>query len=67
MNRQRNTLLQKEMKTSCKTASFPVSSLLSKTEAKPFTIYLIDIPADPAKAALVRVAPLAICDVSWIE
>lgn len=65
MNKQRQTFLQKEMKPGCKTASFSMANLLSLSKAQAFTIYIADIPADPAKAMLVRIAPRAICEVEW--
>ncbi len=67
MDEQRQTIAQKELKTNLRMASFSVDDLLSATKGKPFTIYVTDIPADPAKAMLVRMAPVAICHVAWKE
>ena len=67
MTEQRNEVLQKDMKTSCKTASFRLDTLLAKTGGNPFVIYIRDIPSDPQKAMLVRMAPVAICNVMWKE
>lgn len=67
MNEQRNDLLETKVKTSCKTASFNLNELLSKTGGNPFVIYIRDIPADPQKAMLVRIAPMPICHVQWKE
>ena len=65
MNKQRQTFLQKELKTTGRSASFPMADVLQKSGGQPFTIYLAAIPADPAKAMLVRMAPQAICEVNW--
>lgn len=65
MNGQRTSVLENDMKPSCKTASFKLNELLSKTEGNPFTIYIRDIPSDPQKAMLVRIAPVAICKATW--
>ncbi len=67
MNEQRNELLQKDMRTTCKTASFRLDTLLAKTGGHSFVVYIRDIPADPQKAMLVRMAPVAICNVTWRE
>lgn len=67
MNEQRNEVLKKDMKTSCKKASFSIDSLLQETGGNAFSIYIRDIPADPQKAMLVRIAPVAICKVVWKE
>ena len=67
MNEQRNELLHKEVRLLCGIVSFSADSLLAKTSGKPFTVYVVDIPADPAKAMLVRMAPVAICKVEWKE
>lgn len=66
MNEQRNTLLTKELKPACTSASFAVSELLSQTGGNDFTIYIVDVPADPSVAATMRIAPVAICHVKWI-
>ena len=65
MNESRTTVQQKEMMGTCKTASFTIADLLAKTNRKPFTVYVVDIPTDPAKAMLVRVAPVPICNFTW--
>lgn len=67
MNGERNTLLQKELPLACKTASFSMDDLLTKTAGQAFTIYVADIPSDPKKAMLVRVAPQPICSITWKE
>ena len=67
MNEQRNEVLEKDMKTACKTASFRLDTLLSKTGGNSFVVYIRDIPADPQKAMLVRIAPVAICNIMWKE
>ena len=65
MDEQRQTILQKDMKTTLRMASFPMADVLLKSNKQPFVIYIVDIPADPAKAMLVRMAPVAICKVNW--
>ncbi len=65
MNEQRQTFLEKAMKPGGRSASFSMAEVLKQSGGKPFTIYLAAIPADPAKAMLVRMAPVAICKVDW--
>ena len=65
MNRERQTLLHQELSLTGRTASFSMEELREKAGGQPFTIYLASIPADPAKAMLVRMAPVAICEVAW--
>ncbi len=67
MNEKRNTLLRKELTSKCKTVSFSMSDLLSKISEPSFTIYIVDIPSNPAQAALVRVVPVPICHIEWKE
>ena len=63
MNEKRNTLFQKELKAGCNKASFLIENLRDKTSRQPVTVSIADIPSDPAKAALVRVAPVVICKI----
>lgn len=65
MNDQRQTFLQKAISPGARAGSFSMAEVLKQSGAKPFTIYLVAIPADPAKAMLVRMAPAAICKVDW--
>ena len=65
MNEKQNTLFQKELKAGCNKTSFLIENLSDKTSRQPVTVSIADIPSDPAKAALVRVAPVAICKIGW--
>ncbi len=67
MNKTRQILKQKQMNTSCKKVSFSVADILIQSSAKPFSIYIVDVPANSAKAMGIRVAPVAICNVGWKE
>lgn len=67
MNEKRNTLLQKRVENNCTKVSFLLENLHDKTSLQPVTICISDIPSDPAKAALVRVAPVAICRIVWTD
>lgn len=48
-------------------ASFNTQELYRRSKGKDVTFYMVTIPADPAKAALVRVAPHPFCSLQWIE
>ena len=67
MNEQRNTLLKQEMEKSCDTIKIAIAELLSKTKGESFSIYITDIPTDPAIAATMRIAPVAIGKITWKE
>ncbi len=65
MNEKRQTFLQKEMKTKSNTASFLMLDVLQKSKEEPFTIYIVDVPADKSKAMGIRIVPIAICKIIW--
>jgi hypothetical protein len=48
-------------------ATFNTKTLYQQSKGEIITFYIVKIPADPAKAALVRVAPHPICNLQWIK
>jgi hypothetical protein len=48
-------------------AVFSTQELYQKSSKKNLTFYIVKIPANPAKASLVRVAPIPICHLQWVE
>lgn len=65
MNEKRQTFLQNELKTKNNTASFLMIDVLQKSKEQPFTIYIVDVPADKSKAIGIRIMPVAICKIVW--
>ncbi len=65
MNEKRQTFLQKEIKTKSNTAAFLMADVLEKSKEQPFTIYIVDVPADKSKAMGIRIIPVAICRIVW--
>ena len=65
MNTEGQTLLHQVLPLTGTTASFSMDEVLHISGGGRFTIYLASVPADPAKAMLVRMAPVAICEVTW--
>jgi hypothetical protein len=48
-------------------ATFNAQSLCLDSRGENVTFYIVNIPADPAKAALVRVAPHPFCKLQWLK
>jgi len=67
MNNQRNGIDDRSItKEGCE-ATFNTQSLYQESKGENVTFYIVNIPADPAKAALVRVAPHPFCNLQWLR
>lgn len=67
MNEQRNGLADKKVSTDTYEATFNAPELYQQSGGNNISFYIVNIPADPAKAALVRVAPRLICNLQWTD
>ena len=67
MNEQRNGIDSKQLTANAIEAVFSIAELYHQSNGKDLTFYIVNTPADPAKAALVRVAPKPICKLQWVE
>jgi hypothetical protein len=66
MNKQRNGIDSKTLTANAIKVVFNVQELSRLSGGEDLTFYIVNIPANPAKAALVRVAPRSICNLQWI-
>ena len=64
---ERHELLRKDIANGFGKFTFNIDSLKAKTNGRTFKIYTVGIPKNPEEAALVRMAPMLLCDVSWKE
>ena len=67
MNSQRVGIEDKNINEKGCKASFNTQALYQQSKGEDITFYLVSIPADPSKAALVRVAPHPFCNLRWKE
>jgi hypothetical protein len=67
MNEQRNGIDIKKVTVNAVETEFNLLELYQQSAGKDLYFYTVNTPADPAKAALVRVAPKLICHLQWIE
>ncbi len=67
MDLQRNGIDSKKLTANAGEARFNIQELYNQSGGKDLTFYMVKTPADPAKAALVRVAPRPFCNLKWIE
>ena len=67
MNKQGNGIGSKKVTANACEVVFNIQELYQLSNGKDLTFYLVNTPADPAKAALVRVAPRPICNLQWIK
>jgi len=67
MNSHRNGIDDKNITEKGCEVTFNAQSLYQQSKGEDITFYIVNIPADPAKAALVRVAPHPICILQWKE
>jgi hypothetical protein len=67
MDMQRKGIGSKKLTANAYEAIFKIEELYYQSRGKDLTFYIVKIPADPAKAALVRVAPQPFCNLQWIE
>ncbi|TKK70815.1 hypothetical protein FC093_03725 [Ilyomonas limi] len=66
MNKQRNGIDSKTAAANAIKVVFNVQELNRLSHGEDLIFYIVKIPANPAKAALVRVAPRPICNLQWI-
>jgi hypothetical protein len=67
MDNQRNGIDDRNItEKGCK-VTFNVQKLYQESKGENVTFYIVNIPADPAKAALVRVAPHPFCNLQWLK
>ena len=64
-DKERHELLRKDIADNFGKFTISMDVLKSKTHGKSFQIYTVAIPKNPEEAALVRMAPMLICDVAW--
>ncbi len=62
---ERHELIRKDITDNFGKFTINMEALKSKTMGKSFKIYTVAIPKDPEEAALVRMAPMLLCDVAW--
>jgi len=67
MNSKRNSIDDKNITAKGCEVIFNAKKLYQQSEGEDITFYIIKIPADPAKAALVRVAPHPFFNLQWKE
>jgi hypothetical protein len=67
MNSQRVGIEDKNINEKGCEVTFNTQALFQQSKGEDITFYIVSIPADPAKAALVRVAPHPFCNLRWIE
>lgn len=67
MNDQRNPLVTRVFgkKSSC--VFFTVKELVATTKGQSFSLYVLNLPSDPAMAATMRMAPVLFCRVDWVD
>lgn len=62
---ERHELIRKDIAHNFGKFTISMEVLKSKTNGKSFQIYTVAIPKNPEEAALVRMAPMLLCDVAW--
>ncbi len=67
MNDQRNGIDDKSIAEKECEVTFNAQLLYQESKGEDITFYIVNIPADPAKAALVRVAPHPFCNLQWLK
>lgn len=67
MNEQRNSIDSKNVTANAHETIFNALELYRQSNGKNINVYIVNIPADPAKAARVRMAPRLICKLQWTE
>ena len=67
MNSQRKGIDDSNMNEKGCEVTFNTQVLYHQSEGEDITFYLVNIPADPAKAALVRIAPHPFCNLKWLK
>ena len=67
MNKQRIGIDSKEIAANANGAIFNIQSLYRQSNGKYLNFYIVKTSANPAKAALVRVAPKLICNLQWVQ
>jgi len=67
MNSQRNGIDDKNINEKRCEVSFNTQVLYQQSKGEDITFYIVNTPNDPAKAALVRVAPHPFCRLQWKE
>jgi len=67
MNEQRKGISSEMVTVHTNEAVFNIQELYQQSNGKDLTFYTVKLPANPAKAALVRVAPTPICKLQWVE
>ena len=67
MNDKRSGIDSKQLPHHCVKIAFSVKDLYNKSNGQSVSFYTADKPADPAKAVLVRIAPVLFCTITWTE
>ncbi len=67
MDEERIGIDSKLLKRRCKSVAFAVKDLYTMSKGRSFSFYTADKPADPAKAMLVRMAPVLFCTIAWTQ
>ena len=67
MNGKRNGIDDRNMNEKGCEVNFNTQVLFHQSEGEDITFYIVNIPADPAKAALVRISPHPFCNLKWIK
>ena len=67
MNDQNNGIDDKNITEKGCEVTFNSQKLYQESKGENITFYIVNIPADPAKAALVRVAPHPFCNLQWLK